>query len=177
MRQQCISSLMASSSLFPLFALDAACPTYLFPRGKSSARHQDGITHPSIERKHYITLHLKISRAISSPTPFYIFHFTLYTSLFPRHLLHFLPVSSFGNNQNNFFLMPRTGPCGTTLATAFGSDLRSVDTLRSSRFALTQPDRFVTGVFPRGAFETAGAYPPLAGIRAPWEDAPAPHLP
>ena len=32
------------------------------------------------------------------------------------------------------------GPCGTTLATAYGSDLRSVDILRSSRFALTQPD-------------------------------------
>ena len=30
--------------------------------------------------------------------------------------------------------LPRTGPCGTTLATAFGSDLlRSVDTLGSSR--------------------------------------------
>ena len=94
MRQQCISSLMASSSHFPLFALDAVCPTYLFPRGKSSARHQDGITHPSIERKHYITLHLKISRAISSPTPFYIFHCTLYTSLFPLHLLHFYTANT-----------------------------------------------------------------------------------
>ena len=34
------------------------------PRGKSSARHQDGITRPSIERKHYITLSQKISREI-----------------------------------------------------------------------------------------------------------------
>ena len=34
----------------------------------------------------------------------------------------------------------RSAPCGTTLATAFGSDLRSVDTLRGSRFALRQPD-------------------------------------
>ncbi len=39
----------------------------------------------------------------------------------------------------------RAGPCGTTLATAFGSDLRSVDTLRSSRYALTQPDAFGAG--------------------------------
>ncbi len=34
------------------------------PRGKSSARHQDGITRLSIEREHYITLHPKISREI-----------------------------------------------------------------------------------------------------------------
>ena len=34
----------------------------------------------------------------------------------------------------------RAGPCGTTLAPAFGSDLRSVDTLRGSRYALSQPD-------------------------------------
>ena len=53
------------------------------------------------------------------------------------------------NNQNNFFFSPRTGPCGITLATAFGSDLRSMDTLRSSRFALTRPDCFATGVFLR----------------------------
>jgi len=38
-----------------------------------------------------------------------------------------------------------SGPCGTTLATAFGSDLRSVDTLRSSRVALTQPDAYGAG--------------------------------
>ena len=66
------------------------------------------------------------------------------------------------NNQNNSFFSPRTGPCGTTLATAFGSDLRSVDTLRSSRFALTQPDRFATGVFLRGVLESAGGCPPHA---------------
>ena len=64
--------------------------------------------------------------------------------------LHFSPVRfEIENNQNNFFFSPRTGPCGTTLSTAFGSDLRSVGTLRSSRFALTQPDRFATGVFLR----------------------------
>ena len=34
------------------------------PRGKSSARHKDGITRPSAEHEHYITLHPKISRAI-----------------------------------------------------------------------------------------------------------------
>ena len=56
------------------------------------------------------------------------------------------------NNQNNFFFSPRTGPCGTTLATAFGSDLRSVDTLRSSRFALTRPDAFGAGAFPLRSF-------------------------
>ena len=39
----------------------------------------------------------------------------------------------------------RSAPCGTALATAFGSDLRSVDTLRGSRFALRQPDDFVAG--------------------------------
>ncbi len=39
----------------------------------------------------------------------------------------------------------RAGPCGTTLVTAFGSDLRSVDTLRGSRFALSRPDDFVAG--------------------------------
>ena len=39
----------------------------------------------------------------------------------------------------------RSAPCGTTLATAFGSDLRSVDTLRDLRFALRQPDDFVAG--------------------------------
>ena len=85
----------------------------------------------------------------------FILHFTFISLPSILHLLHFLPVSSFGNNRNNFFLTPRTGPCGTTLATAFGSDLRSVDTLGSSRFALTQPDCFATGVFPRGALESA----------------------
>ena len=39
-----------------------------------------------------------------------------------------------GNGEGETPIYPRlrAGPCGTTLATAFGSDLRSVDTLRSS---------------------------------------------
>ena len=47
----------------------------------------------------------------------------------------------------------RSGPCGTTLVTAFGSDLRSVDTLRSSRYALTQPDAFGAGASRDGHFD------------------------
>jgi len=35
--------------------------------------------------------------------------------------------------KTTYSFSPRTGPCDTTLATGFDSDLRSVDTLRSSR--------------------------------------------
>ena len=49
------------------------------------------------------------------------------------------------SNRNSERWGSRACPCGTTLATAFGSDLRSVDTLRGSRFALRQPDDFVAG--------------------------------
>ena len=52
------------------------------------------------------------------------------------------------NNQNNFSFRRARG-LAAPLATAFGSDLRSEDTLRSSHFALIQPDRFATGVFLR----------------------------
>jgi hypothetical protein len=36
--------------------------------------------------------------------------------------------------------------------------------LRSSRFALTLPDRFATGVFPRGAFETGRSCAQMAKV-------------
>jgi hypothetical protein len=74
-------------------------------------------------------------------------------------------------HEDTFLDCFRSGPCGTTLATAYGSDLRSVDILRSSRtpscdfasqsssrcssgdlttlsqvyLALTQPDRYAAG--------------------------------
>jgi len=51
-----------------------------------------------------------------------------------------LPIFSSGNNQNNFFSRAAHG---------------ALWLLGSSRFALTQPDRFATGVFPRGALESA----------------------
>ncbi len=47
------------------------------------------------------------------------------------------------------FSFRRARGLAAPLATAFGSDLRSVDTLRSSHFALIQPDRCATGVFLR----------------------------
>ena len=74
-------------------------------------------------------------------------NFTVYA--FGRISIFHPCVLGLKTTRTTFPFSPRTGPCGTTLATAFGSDLRSVDTLRSSRFALTQPDRFATGVFLR----------------------------
>ena len=44
------------------------------------------------------------------------------------------------------------------LSTAFGSDLRSVDTLRSSRYALTQPDALGAGAFPIRRFAPYNGY-------------------
>ena len=68
--------------------------------------------------------------------------------LFVRTLahLHFSSVRfEIGNNQNNFFLFVTHG---------------ALRLLGSSRFALTQPDRFATGVFLRGVLKPAGCCPP-----------------
>ena len=66
-----------------------------------------------------------------------------------HHPLWLVSVGDAASIRVNSAAMPkgvrRAGPCGTTLVTAFGSDLRSVDTLRRSRYALTQPDAFGAG--------------------------------
>ena len=63
----------------------------------------------------------------------------------------------------------RAGPCGTTLAPAFGRDLRSVDTLRGSAFGLGQPDDFVAGASPHGSrTPSRGGYGKGCGIGGWW---------
>ena len=68
--------------------------------------------------------------------------------------------------KRSFYIIP----CGTTLATAFGSDLRSVDTLRGSRFALRQPDDFVAGESRRLLPALVGGYADAIGGKRPFKD-------